>query len=178
MHEARIRAGLEAALDALALMEREIAAAGWRGVAIAAGLALEGACVAALSAYDTAEPDAILHPDQKADRPDRLAPPQTLLRRVASPTYLDTPDRLALSRAEDRDLAALITLRNRAVHVVTEPGPADFRTVLELLPTLLNALSHLCVDHPAFPGARWDADRQRIAEALTRIKSARSTALR
>ena len=178
MHEARIRAGLEAVTDALALMEREIAAAGWRGVAIAAGLALEGACVAALSAYDTAELDAILHPDQKAGGSDRLAPPQTLLRRVASPTYLDTPDRLALSRAEDRDLAALIVLRNRAAHVGIEPGPTDFGAVLEVLPTLLTALSHLCVDHPAFPGPRWQADRDRIAEALARIKSARSTALR
>lgn len=159
-------------------MEREMAASGWRGVAIAAGLALEGACVAALSAYDTAEPDAILHPDQKADGPNRLAPPQTLLRRVASPSFLDTPDRLMLSRAEDRDLAALIALRNRAVHVSTEPGPADFRAMLDLLPTLLAALSHLCVDHPAFPGARWQADRDRISSALARLKSARSAALR
>lgn len=165
-------------LEALGFIERQVGEAGWRWVAIGAGMALEGACVAALSAYETAEESHLLHPDHRSGQPLRIAPPQTLLRRVSSSDYLEDADRLRLGRAQQRQLTELLAVRNRAVHAGLEYGTTDFRAVAGMLPALITALRHLCVEQPAFAGARWQGARAGIGAALTRLETALSTAVR
>lgn len=139
--------------------------------------------MAALTGYDTADETAAVHPDDVAAwrawqaRPDprgtppevKVAPLGTLLRRVASSQYLDAPQRLVGKRAALRDVQALMALRNRAIHAGFGPARRSFADVPAHLPGLVDILSHLCLDHPAFPAAEAERSGPAIARHLSAL---------
>lgn len=140
----RLRLAMDAALDALGLAVRESKIsldqpASRRWVALGLTSALQGALVAALSRYETAELDAVLDPSH----PDRIAPVALLLRRARSAEYLDLPDRVELSASAMLAIERVIAVRNAAVHAIRSEVPASFaadvRVVTHLLRHLLTA---------------------------------------
>ncbi|MEM9740459.1 MAG: hypothetical protein AAF829_11375 [Pseudomonadota bacterium] len=166
----RVRAALESTADALEFAAVQAEVGAWRWVAIAASIGLQGALVAALSGYDTAQPDAVRHPDPGEDAA-RVATVQTLLRRAGSRDYLDDPERLAGLTQAKRQALDLIALRNRAVHVDLTDSPLDLAQVPSRLVGVSRLLRHLILDHPAFPAEAADRCPQRIDRALTRLNA-------
>lgn len=164
----RVRAALESAADALEFAATQAEAGAWRWVAIAACMALQGALVAALSGYDTADPQAVHHPDNGEGGP-RVAALQTLLRRAASPDHLHDPERLGGLTGAKRQALELVELRNRAVHVDLGDSPLDLSRVPALLVGVSRLVRHLVLDHPAFPPEAAGGFPQRIDRALARL---------
>lgn len=124
----------------------------WRWVSIALTMALQGACIAALLAYDTADPADILAPEDRASgaTPPKLAPVALLLRRVTSSTHLADPDRLPFTASRKQSVLDFVAYRNAAAHILplsTVPGPEELPRLAE---AVIDALTHLCVTHPAF----------------------------
>ena len=156
----RVEAALLAALEALGLARREAAAGQWRWVALGLVSALQGALVAALSGYETAEVEAVLNPSQA----DRIAPVALLLRRARSQDYLNPPEQVELSGSRQRALERVLTIRNSAVHALSVELHDTFgRDAL----AVLDLIRHLVVDAPAF------LPRQhRVVAALIRDEAA------
>ncbi|MCB9970650.1 MAG: hypothetical protein H6847_04020 [Hyphomonas sp.] len=144
----RIAPALGAVLEGLKLAAREYDgaaedAARRRWVAVGLVSALQAALVAALSGYESAAAEDAEDPS----RPGRLGPVVLLLRRARSPEFLNPPERLDLSGEAQRGIAAVIDARNDVLHALGEgtalPEDAAFRSVLA-------AIRHACLDHPAF----------------------------
>ncbi|MEO0818516.1 MAG: hypothetical protein AAFX86_14585 [Pseudomonadota bacterium] len=166
----RVRAALERCADALDFAAGQAEAGAWRWVAIAACIGLQGALVAALSGYDTAQPDAVRHPDS-GDGPARVATLQTLLRRAASPDHLGDPERLGGLTGPKRQALELVELRNQAVHVDLGDNPLDLSRVPALLEGVARLVRHLVLDHPAFAAEADGGFPQRIDRALARLSA-------
>lgn len=168
----RVRLALDAALEALRLARREAEAAGedaarLRWAALGLVSALQGALVAALSGYDTADTSAVLNPSQ----PDRIAPVALLLRRARSAELLNAPERVEINAARQRALERLIAVRNGAVHALPTGVPETFGPDARVAAGLLR---FLVLDAPAFDphkvsllvaGFRIELDR--LEQALT-----------
>jgi len=166
----RVRAALESAAEALEFTARQAEAGAWRWCAIGCCIALQGALVAALSGYETADAAAVEHPDSSAGAP-RVATIQTLLRRAASPDHLADPERLGGLTGAKRKALALVELRNRAVHVDLSDSPLDLSEVPALIAGPLALIHHLVVAHPAFPAEANHKNVTRIAEALASLEA-------
>lgn len=164
----RVRAALESAADALEFAATQAEAGAWRWVAIAACMALQGALVAALSGYDTADPGAVHHPDSGEGTP-RVATLQTLLRRAASPDHLHDPERLGGLAGAKRQALELVELRNRAVHVDLSDSPLDLSRIPALMEGSTRLIRHLVLEHPAFPEEAAGGVPLRIERALARL---------
>lgn len=151
----RIADALEASALALEVSLRETGRP-WQAVALIA--ALQGALIAALSGYDTAHADDVQDPlDER-----RRAPVALLLRRAASPEFLSDPERLHLTRADQRRLQPLIDARNRLLHGQSEAVHFDG----EAIHTVLTLLNHLLITAPAFTVSPQDLIMARIKTAL------------
>ena len=148
----RIGPALESVLEGLKLARREMDGSAddtprrrWVAVGLATGL--EAGLVAALSGYESAGEGDIVDPSQ----PGRVAPVALLLRRARSAEYLNPPERLELPGKMLRDVEAVMTARNAALHgagaFAEMPENAAFRSVLQVL-------QHLCLTYPAFPAER------------------------
>lgn len=156
----RVEAALLAALDALGLARREADAGQWRWVALGLVSALQGALVAALSGYDTAELDAVLNPSQS----DRIAPVALLLRRAKSQDYLNPPEQVDISGSRQRALERVIDIRNSAVHALSVEIHDTFgRDAL----AVLDLIRRLVIDAPAFL-----PHQHRVVAALIRDEAA------
>lgn len=143
----------------------------WRWVAMALTLALQGACVAALLAYDTANPEDVLAPADRGPSatPPKLAPVALLLRRVTSPTYLADPDRLPFTASRKQAVLDFVGYRNAAAHVLpmgSLPGPDALPRLAE---AVIEALDHLCVTRPAFDATAHRAQISALAADLSSL---------
>jgi hypothetical protein len=160
---ARVMRALATTADALGLALREAEAGALHWAALGLVTALQGALVAALSGYDTAELDAVLN----ASQPERIAPVALLLRRARAQEFLNPPERVELSRARERAVERVIDVRNDAVHALTSDLPETF---IEDAGVVLDLLSHLIVNAPAFD-ARLAEDRPgEIARRIARLR--------
>ncbi|MFN7056426.1 hypothetical protein [Hyphomonas sp.] len=165
----RIRDALDAAHEALKLAERELAATGedparWRWVALGLISALQAALIAALSGYETADPQAVLVPGQ----PDRAAPLALLLRRARGPDYLQPPERPDISAGTLERLDALARLRNAAVHGLAFDLPAD---PAALARPAVRLTGHLLIRHPAFDPRPHGVMRALLADVIRRLET-------
>lgn len=148
----RIAEALDASLEALRLARRELSGVGdqparWRWVAVGLVSALQAALIAALSGYASARPEDVANPSQ----PGRLAPVALLLRRARSAEYLDLPERLELTGADQRRLDDLVEVRNAAVHGLGVETPASPRAAAQAAASIL---VHLLQRHRAFEVGR------------------------
>ncbi len=146
--QGRIAAALDGVLEALRFAAREAAGAHadparWRWVALGLTSALQGALVAALCGYETAQPSDIQNPSQ----PERLAPVGLLLRRAMSADFLNPPERVELSRSALRRIERVIELRHAAVHALSIDMPADPGADARELAALVR---FLLLAHPSF----------------------------
>lgn len=166
----RIAPALATVLEGLKLARRELAASGvdserLRWVPVGLVAALQAGLVAALCGYETADPEDVTDPSD----PDRIAPVMLLLRRARSAERLNPPERLALSGTETRAVDGVLAVRNAALHGIDpageNPGYDAFRTVV-------NALDHLCLRHPAFPVADHGVMLSLIADEVAGLRSA------
>ncbi len=165
----RIAAALDAALEALKLAERELAAsaddpARWRWVALGLVSALQAALIAALSGYETASEDDLFMPGQ----PDKVAPLGFLLRRARSGECLNPPERPELTVGQTARLEALTGLRNAAVHGLDFRLPTD---AVELARTAVDLAVHLLVRRPAFDPKPYTVALALIADVLVRLET-------
>lgn len=163
----RVRRSLDAVADALDFAASQAENQGWRWVAISVCIALQGALVAALSSYDSAAPEDVTAPDAGSE--PRIAAVPTLLRRAASPDYLEAPERLSGLTGAKRQALALVELRNRAVHLALDGAPVPVEDVARHLPGALAIIRHLVLDHPAFAAEDGAATRARLTAALARL---------
>ncbi|MEM1106900.1 MAG: hypothetical protein AAGH87_10975 [Pseudomonadota bacterium] len=173
-NDRRVRAALIRTAEALEFAELQAAAAAeapgaWRWCAIASCMALQGALVAALSGYDTADPGDVLHPEAGPDLA-KVAPIATLLRRASSGQVLNDPERLGAMSGAKRQALALVELRNRAVHVDLSDAGLDLSDVPRLLPGPVRLMTHLVCLHPAFPAASFQPWQGQIARHLTALR--------
>jgi len=166
----RVRMALEAAHEALGLARREADgargdAARWRWVALGIVSTLQGALVAALSGYETAELEAVLNPSQ----PERIAPVAFLLRRARSGDYLNPPERVELSGSRQRALERVIDVRNAAVHALSVEIPESFAADVR---TALHVIEHLVIEAPAFDPAPVRLITSLIADDIAGLRAA------
>lgn len=164
----RLEEALDGVVSALGLAVREAEGAlgdpgRWRWVALGLVSALGAALVAALSGYDTASPEDVSDPAE----PARIAPIALLLRRVRSGDYLNTPERLRMSRAGLRQLSRLLAVRNAGVHGMSFSAPDDSH---ELVAVARAVLRHLLIDHPAFDPARFPGKTAGIEELIRALE--------
>lgn len=152
--------------EGLALASRPGEAPGWQAVGLV--LALQGALALALTAYDTADPLDVLDPAGR-DAVPKLAPVPLLLRRAGSADHLADPERLVLSRAERRDLAALVDLRNRRLHPIARLPQLGEDEFAPMLVSAVRVLRHLLVDAPAFDPGPYGLDLVAIRDALAAL---------
>lgn len=129
--------------EALKLTHRE-----WLlpGAPVGLSIALHGACLLALTGYDTARPEDLAHPTDSA----RFAPLQLLMRRVRSAEYLQAPELLNVSRGELRALDDLRTWRNGVVHAHQIDVPEEAEMCLSVA---VRIIRYLVLDHPSFSAA-------------------------
>ena len=160
-----VRRALESVAEGLEFAAAQAGEGAWRWVAISTCMALQGALVAALSGYETADPAAVAHPDD----PARVASISTLLRRAASTDYLADPERLSGLTGARRQALALAELRNRAVHMALDGQPAPMEDVVKSLPGTLDLIRYLVLDHPAFEPEDGAPYTSRIIAALARL---------
>lgn len=175
----RVSAALANSAEALAFAGEQAEAGQWRWVAIASCIALQGALVAALSGYETAQAVDVLHPEEAGQgggsapgQAPKIATIQTLLRRVGSADYLTDPERLSGHRAAVRAALDLVALRNRAVHVSPDGERADFAAARAGVAGACEIIHHLVIAHPAFDPAANGAVRSEIDRALKRLSAA------
>jgi hypothetical protein len=156
--EARIAAGLCACADGLALAARESLLPHQAFVSTGLVLALQGALVAALSGYATAEWAHVRDPSDAA----RTAPIALLLRRAQSGEYLNSPERLHLSRARSLAVARLVAHRNARLHAENGVPVIDAGDAAHALAIV----SHLVVTAPAFPITAHILSITRVTDAM------------
>lgn len=166
----RIAAALDAALEALKLAERELAAstddpARWRWVALGLVSALQACLITALSGYETAAEDDLFMPGQ----PDKVAPLGFLLRRARSGECLNPPERPDLTLGQTAQLEALTGLRNAAVHGLDFRLPPD---AAGLARTAVELCAHLLIRHPAFDPKPYAVPLALITDVLARLQAA------
>ena len=101
----------------------------WRWVSVGMVIALQGALVAALSGYETAEDADVVDPSS----PERYAPVTLLLRRARSTDFLNAPERVEITNA-----------------VVHGLGAGDAEGVAKGCRKVLGIVRHLVLSHPAF----------------------------
>ena len=168
--ETRIGDALEAALEALRLAGRELAATPqqperWRWVALGLVSALQAALVAALSGYASARPEDVANPSQT----ERVAPVSLLLRRARSSEYLNPPERLDLTGAQVRRLEDLVGLRNAAVHGLGFALPDNPHA---LAAEAVKVITHLLRVPPAFDVSQFVLFLSLIDEELSLLGAA------
>lgn len=160
----------------------------WRWVAVGLVIALQGACVCALSGYETADPADVLDPASakklarwdardaglaRGPRPaGRLAAIETLLRRVASPDYLEPPERLEITRAMQADALALVELRNAVVHFTGQGQVGEPGGLKGPVEAVCRIISHLLVDAPAFGAAPHETMLGAITRDIDAVRAA------
>ena len=130
------------------MARREVAgvdadAARWRWVSVGMVIALQGALVAALSGYETAEHADVVDPSS----PERYAPVALLLRRARSMDYLNAPERVEMTGSALHQIERLIAYRNAVVHGL---GAGDAEGVAKGCRKALGIVRHLVLSHPAF----------------------------
>jgi hypothetical protein len=152
--QARIAASLDSVHEALRFVHRELEGAAtdpqrWRWISVGAVIALQGALVAALSGYETAEMDDVVDPSY----PERYAPVTLLLRRARSTDYLNPPERLVLTGAAARRIEQVIAFRNGVVHGTSPDIHGYSESIHGPFRETFSAIQHVLLVHPAFePG--------------------------
>lgn len=149
--QARIAASLDSVHEALRFVHRELDGVAadsqrWRWISVGAVIALQGALVAALSGYETAEADDVVDPSH----PERYAPVTLLMRRARSTDYLNPPERLVLTAAAARRIEQVIAFRNGVVHGTALGIPGDSESVHGPFRETISAIRHALLVHPAF----------------------------
>ncbi len=153
---AHVSKGLEGVSNGLALVDTLGEDQGWLATGFV--LALEGALIAALAGYDTAN-EAALYMTLATRRRAGLA---LLLKRARSSHYLTPPERVELSADAIAALARLQVLRNAHLHASPETcvlKGTDAAHALHLIKTLV-------FDAPAF---KPDAHALRLASIETQL---------
>lgn len=158
----RVRRALETTAETLNFAAAQAEAGAWRWAAISTCMALQGALVAALSGYETAQLAHVAHPDEA----DKVASISTLLRRAASPDYLADPERLSGQNGAKRQALELVELRNQVVHMPLDGRAVDSEAITSALPGTLALMQHLLIDHPAFQASDGEPHTSRIRAAL------------
>lgn len=117
----------------------------WRWLTIGLVIALQEACVIALTSYETASREDIRKPGT-----DQIASLKTLLRRVRSEDYLLPPEKLTASESNVKKALEFQAARNLFSHI--EPGtkPPDLTMLTDQAEAVLQLMDHLLVSHPAF----------------------------
>jgi hypothetical protein len=172
----RVSAALEAVHAALGLAQREaegaaVDAGRLRWAALGLVSALQGALVAALSGYETAEVDAVLDPSH----PERIAPVALLLRRARSEEFLNPPERPETSGSDQRAIERVMAVRNAAVHALPAGVPESFASDAARLAALIR---HLVIEAPAFDPAPLRVVTALISDELRGVQKALSGAPR
>ena len=125
--------------------------------------------MAALSAYENAEPEDILDTDRSGAASIRL-----LLRRASSPDYLSEEHRLPLTSSRRKALLKLVALRNQTLHILPDDGAPVEHEFPQLAKTALEAIEHLVVTSPAMRDSHHSIDRALIVDYIDTIKQALS----
>lgn len=172
----RVSAALEAVHAALGLAQREaegaaVDAGRLRWAALGLVSALQGALVAALSGYETAEVDAVLDPSH----PERIAPLALLLRRARSEEFLNPPERPETSGSDQRAIERVMAVRNAAVHALPAGVPESFASDAARLAALIR---HLVIEAPAFDPVPLRVVTALISDELRGVQKALSGAPR
>jgi hypothetical protein len=157
-------------------------------VSVGLVIALQGACVSALTGYETAEPGDVLDPASakklaqwearetglaRGPRPaGRLAAVETLLRRVSSPEYLVDPERLDITRRRLDDALKLVEMRNAVVHFTGRGDIAESGEMRAPVTAACDIIGHLVHDRPAFDPAPHGRDLARISRDVEAIRAA------
>lgn len=160
----------------------------WRWVAVGLVIALQGACVCALSGYETAEPGDVLDPASakklaqwgareaglaRGPRPaGRLAAVETLLRRVSSRDYLVDPERLDITRRRRDEALKLVEIRNAVVHFTGQGDIADPGEMPAPVTAACEIIRHLVHDRPAFDPAPHGRNLAQISRDIEGIMAA------
>ncbi len=152
--QVRIKASLDAVHEALRMARREAAGVEadperWRWIAVGMVIALQGALVAALSGYESADAADVIDPST----PERFAPVALLLRRARSTDYLNSPQRLELTASQVRQIEHVVTYRNGVVHGWGGGGPADDESVMRGCRRIVQVVGHAVLVHPSFDAA-------------------------
>lgn len=168
----RVSAALEAAHAALGLARREAEGAALdagrlRWTALGLVSALQGALVAALSGYETAELEAVLDPSH----PERIAPVAMLLRRAQSDAFLNPPERPEIRGSDQRAIARVMAVRNAAVHALPASVPDSLAEDARRVTALID---HLVLQAPAFDPARERVMTALISDELRGVREALS----
>ena len=121
--------------------------------------------MAALSAYENAEPEDILDTERKGAASIRL-----LLRRASSADYLSDNHRLPLTSSKRAAILKLVAIRNQALHILPEDGAAPLREVPRLMLMAVEAIRHLTLVAPAFDPTKHGVDLALIADYLAAIE--------
>ncbi len=172
----RVAAALEAAHAALGLARREAEGAvgdtgRLRWTALGLVSALQGALVAALSGYETAELDAVLDPSH----PERIAPVALLLRRARAEDFLNPPERPEITGSDLRAIERVMAVRNAAVHALPAGVPETFASDAGRVAALIG---HLVISAPAFDPAPLRVMTALISDDLRSVQKALSGGLR
>lgn len=123
--------------------------------------------MAALSAYENAEPEDILDTDQKGAASIRL-----LLRRATSADYLSEDHRVPLTSSKRRAILKLVALRNQTLHILPDGDAPTLEDVPRLAETALDVIEHLVLTSPAFDAAPHGVDLALIADYVNAIRIA------
>ncbi len=168
----RVEAALESAHAALGLARREaegaaVDAGRLRWTALGLVSALQGALVAALSGYETAEMHAVLDPSH----PERIAPVSLLLRRARGDEFLNPPERPEISGSDLRAIERVMAVRNAAVHALPAGVPETFASDARRVVALIE---HLVISAPAFDSAPLRVITALISDELRGVQKALS----
>ena len=132
--------------------------------------ALKAALMAALSAYENAEPEDILNIQREGAASIRL-----LLRRACSADYLSEDHRLPMTSSRRKGLLRLVAVRNQTLHILPDeeaPPPED---IPRLAMIALDAIEHLILTAPAFDVTKHGIDLALIADYLKSIRKTLET---
>lgn len=121
--------------------------------------------MAALSAYENAEPEDILDTDREGAASIRL-----LLRRASSSDYLAEEHRLALTSSKRKALLGLVAIRNQTLHILPGEDAPPLTDVPRLAETALNTIDHLTLAAPAFDITAHRIDLALIADYVNAIR--------
>ena len=123
--------------------------------------------MAALSAYENAEPEDLLDTEQAGAASIRL-----LLRRASSADYLSEDHRLPLTSSKRKALLKLVALRNETLHILADQAAPTRTDVPQLVCVATEAIRHLTLTAPAFDPAGHGVDLALIGDYLARIEDA------
>lgn len=121
--------------------------------------------MAALSAYENAEAEDILDIERKGAASVRL-----LLRRASSPDYLSEQHRLPLTSSKRKAILKLVAVRNQTLHILIDEDVSPLDEVCRLALPVLEAISFLLIDAPAFDPKKHAVDLALIADYLKCLK--------